>query len=119
MESSGEFRTEIRCKCGSNILLTTNNDKAIISNWTRHVLKNCLHLKKKGKGEKQIKMSAYFNHPLVKNGNSGMTNSQVSEMETLVDTIPTQYKEASIDLTSSRTQTNQDFLQAPFIVPTE
>ena len=60
-ELSGEYMTEIRCKCESNILLLTVNNKATISNWTRHIQKNYHALKQKLHPQKVARI---FSKPL-------------------------------------------------------
>ena len=60
-EGNDGYKTEIRCKCGSNILLPTANNKVIISNWTRHILKNC-HVTKAAT-DKQTSMIKYLPLP--------------------------------------------------------
>ena len=90
-EESGEYMTEIRCKCGSNISLPTMNNKAMISNWTRHIKKNCRGLKTKNVEHKQTSMTEYLSRPSEHQAsNANLGNSQC--------------------LSSPSTKSSQDFL---------
>lgn len=58
-DDNGECKSAITCKCGSTILLPSVNEKATISNWTRHILKNCRG-SVEGKTGKQTSMTSFI-----------------------------------------------------------
>ena len=59
-----EHFIEVRCKCGACIKLQCTNENVIISNWTRHILKNCQGTKNSSKQHIVTKYLSNFSPPI-------------------------------------------------------
>ena len=62
-----EHFIEVRCKCGVCIKLQCTNENVIISNWTRHILKNCQGTKNSSKQPFVTKYLSNFSPPICSN----------------------------------------------------